>query len=511
MSRIFFRIALTVIVLFNFSEIFAQDYAETALLFSRTRPAGSARIQGLGGAQIALGGDYSSGLSNPAGLGMFNRSEFTFSTALSSHTMSANYDGNTFNENRTVFNIPGVSFVWHMPKENGAFLGGSFAVSLSRVNDFNRATLYNGTPGESSIVDYFIDEAWGATTDQFDEDRGPEYNTPTGLAYFNYLIGPRSILPEPDKGRNDEYFTDADYPQNQQEEVLVKGASNQWTFSYGGNIQDRFFFGAGVGIASIRYKSQKIFSESFTVEPVEYLQLNENIDVRGSGVNATLGLTARPVDFLQIGVSFVTPTFYSFTETYEASMSSEWNNYDYYGDGNTNDDSPFLNNERASTDIVTSDYNLTTPSKLSAGIAFISEYGLISGDVEFTNPAKAKYTSDTPGVSYTPENNDVQALYESVVNFRIGAEGRYEIYRVRLGYGLQSNSYKSGIEANNTITSLSGGAGIRTKKFYIDFALIHSQGKEFSYRPYTVFDGSEPVINMKNKTITGMITAGFTF
>ena len=44
----------------------AQGYVESALLFSRTRPGGSARIQGAGGAQIALGGDYSSALSNPA-------------------------------------------------------------------------------------------------------------------------------------------------------------------------------------------------------------------------------------------------------------------------------------------------------------------------------------------------------------------------------------------------------------------------------------------------------------
>src|SRR5688572_1983503 len=135
MSRNFFRIVLTAIVLLNFSEVFSQDYAETALLFSRTRPAGSARIQALGGSQIALGGDYSSGLSNPAGLGMFNKSEFTFSAGLSSHTTSANYLGNESDDNRTIFNIPGVSFVWHMPKDRGAFLGGSFAVSLSRIND----------------------------------------------------------------------------------------------------------------------------------------------------------------------------------------------------------------------------------------------------------------------------------------------------------------------------------------------------------------------------------------
>ncbi|MBT1700562.1 hypothetical protein KK083_26980 [Fulvivirgaceae bacterium PWU4] len=513
MSRKIFRIALTALVLLNFSVAFAQDYAETALLFSRTRPAGSARIQALGGSQIALGGDYSSGLSNPAGLGMFNRSEFTFSTGLSSHNTSANYFGNSTDDNRTVFNIPGLSLVWHMPKDNGAFLGGSFGISFSRINDFNNATLYSGKNDDSSIIDYFIDQAFGQTTDQFKEG-GRHYNSPTGLAYYNYLIGAKSILDPP--GPNDEYFTDAGYPDKQQEEILVKGASNQWTFSYGANISDRFFFGAGVGIASIRYKSQKTFTEDFLPgnpndqDTLYYLQLNENLDIRGSGVNATFGAIARPLDFLQIGVSFVTPTFYSISETYSASMGTRWDNFDYFGDGkeilgdNVNDP------DRPHTDVVTSDYNLTTPLKFNAGVAFISKYGFISGDIEMVNPAKAKYTSDTPGITYTDENGSIRRNYEPVINYHIGAEFRYEIYRVRAGYGVLANTYRNNITSNNQITSISGGVGIRTKDFSIDFALVNSSSKRYDYQPYTFFDGSGPAASLKNRSMMGMLTFGFT-
>src|SRR5688572_7860212 len=56
----------------------AQSYAETAMMFSRTKPTGSARILGMGGAQLSVGGDFSSAYSNPAGLGMYNRSEVSF-------------------------------------------------------------------------------------------------------------------------------------------------------------------------------------------------------------------------------------------------------------------------------------------------------------------------------------------------------------------------------------------------------------------------------------------------
>src|SRR5688500_16973035 len=328
------RIFLTAILLINFVAASAQDYTETALLFARTKPSGSARILGLGGAQTALGGDYSSALSNPAGLGMFNRSEFTFSLGLADHQTSANYFGTHTDHNRTVFNIPGISYVWHMPKQNEeSFYGGSLGISLSRVNDFNRSTLYQGDNAQnstypSSIIDFFIEQAFGETTDQFFEPEFPNYNTPTALAYFNYLIGPKSIRPE--GGPEDEYFTDATFPY-QQEEIIVKGASNQWSISYGGNVKDMFFFGAGIGITSLRYESQKIFTEEFFGDvDVEALQLVENLNIRGSGFNATFGAIVRPVNFLQVGVSYTTPTFYGLTETYDASMWSRWNDFDYY-------------------------------------------------------------------------------------------------------------------------------------------------------------------------------------
>src|SRR5688572_10079125 len=101
--RIFFGATLSVILLsINFS--WAQSYSESALLFSRTQPAGSARILSLGGTQTALGGDYSSALSNPAGLGMYNRSEFTFSPALTFYNTKTEFNGTPTDESSSKFN-----------------------------------------------------------------------------------------------------------------------------------------------------------------------------------------------------------------------------------------------------------------------------------------------------------------------------------------------------------------------------------------------------------------------
>lgn len=501
-TKILGGISLTVIVMSLSSSAVAQSYAESALLFSRTQPSGSARIQSLGGTQTALGGDYSSALSNPAGLGMFNRSEFTFTPGLASYNTSTTFDGSPAEESSSKLNIPGLSYVLHLPNEKntGGYIGGAFGISLSRVNDFNRSTLYSGRNEISSIVDYFLEQANGDTPDQFDDY---QFNTPTGLAYYNYLIGPRSILDPP--GPEDRYFTDAPIESDQQEEITTKGTAYQWSFSYGGNYKDIFFFGGGVGLTTLRYNSQKIFTEQYDSDIIDKLELAENLNIRGSGINATLGVTVRPINFLQLGVSFTSPTYYQITEKYDAAMSTQWNNYDYW-DGEEN---ITLNNESASTDVVISEYNLTTPLKLSGGIAFITKYGFITGDVETTNPAKARYSSDIEGISFTSDNNVIKSIYKSTVNYRIGAEFKYKIFRLRGGYNMQSNTFENS-DTDNKITSISGGAGVRLSKFYIDFALINRKSDSF-YSPYTLNDGSEPVVSIKNKTTMGMVTVGFTF
>ncbi len=511
-----FRFYLTAIILFNFGVASAQDYAESALLFSRTTPAGSARILGMGGAQTSLGGDFSSAASNPAGLGMFNRSEFTFSLGLTDHQSSTNYSpypsstrGMYTESNRSVFNVPAISYVWNMPNDNSeTFFGGSLAFSFSRVNDFNRQTIYRGDNEENSIIDYFIDQAWGETTDQF-FDNGRHVGTPTGLAYFNYLIGPTSI--EDPQAPDDEYFTDAGYP-FQTEEILVKGASNQWSVSYGGNVKDMFFFGGGIGISSLRYKSTKTFDEDFgrTTEPsLEALQLTENLEIRGSGFNATLGAIVRPVRFLQFGLSYTTPTFYTLSETYDASMWSRWDDFDYYQDGEVilGDNS----NNPEKTDLVVSDYNFTAPAKLRGGITFLSKYGFITADVEMVNLSGAKYGSRDTYISFDPENQDIKSVYDKAINYRVGAEFRKNIVRLRAGYAVQGNTFSNQIDADNTVTSFSGGAGVRLKTFYIDLAIIHSKSKEYQYRPYTFFDGSGPAADITDKTLNGLVTVGFTF
>ena len=158
-------------------------------------------MQGMGGVQNALGGDISSAYYNPAGLGMFNHSDFSFTPAYAIANSSSSYLGNSSTENKTNLVLPNFGMAFHSTKnESKGLLGGTFAINFNRINDFNSTFSYHGTNKDNSIIDYFVNDAYGTNTSQFSSN-GFNYNSPTGLAYFNYLIGPQSIL-DPNDPRN---------------------------------------------------------------------------------------------------------------------------------------------------------------------------------------------------------------------------------------------------------------------------------------------------------------------
>jgi hypothetical protein len=505
---------LAAMLMLSANVLMAQSYTETALMFSRTKPTGSARILGMGGANISLGGDFSSAYSNPAGLGMYNRSEFSFTPGYYSLKNSGSYvtSNSTISDNntdlKTSLNISGLGLMFSKPQNDEGFLHGTFGITVTRLNDFNSNLHYRGVNSSSSLIDYFINDANGGTPDQFGSE-GALYNTVTGLAYDNFLIGQASLLDPafPD----DAYFTDFDPSINadvvQEETVQTKGAQNQWNFSYGANFNDKFFLGGGVGVVALNFQSHKVFTEDFTDQPINGYTLTEDLQIKGTGINLTVGAIGRPVDGLQIGASISTPTRYNLTDTYSAKMSSSWKNFDYYGDG-----SEMLNDVASQTDVITSGYNLRTPWKFSAGASYIfGKSGLVTLDVEQLNYGGSKYSSNTTGVSYDADNNDINNLYANVWNVRAGGEFRYESFRLRAGAGYRPDPFKDQQDGlSRSIFSGSLGAGYRANKFFVDVAYVKSWGSN-TYRPYTIPNDASPMLNYDQNLSNIVGTIGFTF
>lgn len=491
----------------------AQDFVDNALLFSNTTPGGSARIRAMGGVQNSLGGDYSSAYSNPAGLGMYNRSEFTISPGLHISTSRSTYFGEETDDSRTAFNIPGFSLVFH--NESGkreGFLGGSFAISLNRVNDFNQRYSYSGTNTQSSIAHMFVEDANGIPFDPYPYEgllpEGEFFYGPTGLAFNQYIIDTIQI-----DGNPDDYYYDSpltaywDEPGEtgsvrQFESSERSGGQYQWSFAYGANFSDKVFVGATLGLTTLRFKLKQTYRESdFQFDdlppgytnPVQNFELEETYDIRGSGLNFGLGVIYRPINFLQLGASIQTPTIYGITDTYSATMSSAW-------EGETLDPTGFKSP-------LLSEYNLRTPMRVNTGATFISKVGFISADVEFINYSQARYTS-TGDFSYTGENSDIKTQYQSAINYRLGGEYRFDNWRARAGVGYMSDPIATE-ETNRSQTGISGGFGYRDRNFFIDFAANFTSRKGNRF-PYSSMQG-EPVATQKFNVMSYMVTVGFPF
>ena len=456
-------------------------------------------MQSMGGAQIALGGDMSLALSNPAGLGFYNRSEFSLSPALEFHNSASTYLGELSNDSRTKFNFNqiGVSFDLK-PDEESEYKGGAFAITITRINDFYNNYTIEGTNTETSIIDSFLQQANGGTTSQFGG------NDLLSLSYYNYLIGPESILTPP--GADDLYFTDATGIPDQRERISTEGSQYQWSFSYGGNVSDRFYFGAGLGIVDLNYSSYRSYSESFTVDPLDNIQINEDLSISGTGINGTVGLIIKPVPFINIGASFISPTYYGLDDNYAADLSTNWNNFFYEDaiDGDT-----LLNNLYSETDLLVSDYNLTTPWRFNGGVAFfIGKQGFITADVEYIDYTQARL--NTSLFSMRDDNKAIEEYATSSINVRAGAEFRVNVLRLRAGYANYSSAQGALNPVDGNSNVFTGGLGVRLSDYYFDMGLVHNRIKQ-AYSPYLLENATIPVADIKSNNTKLMFTLGFNF
>jgi long-subunit fatty acid transport protein len=480
-------------------------YFEDALRFSRFQSTGSARIMGIGGTQMSLGGDISNIHTNPAGLGFFRRSEFSFSPSISTWTTETNYLGQ-FQENRTNnFSIPNLSLVISKtkgPLNPSKFRGGSFGISFNRTNHFNNQFGYfSDIQGNTSIIDYFLDQANGIPENQI-ENFGL-----TGLAYQTFLINPITVDEQGNPINNPTQYDSfvLGFP-FQDETVIQEGRISQTSFSYGANYDNKLFLGAGLGLTSLTYRSRKNYGEEFFDEPLIDSRINEELFISGFGANINLGVIYKPVEKVNLGINFQSPTWYNMNEEYRASMVNLFDNFFF------EPEDIVLGREEASTPVVLGNYNLNTPLRLSGGATFfLGKNGFISADIDYLDYSQSRINSRdfNPGA----DNQEIRILYGQTLNYRVGGEFRFDIWRIRGGYGYYGDPFRESSIVNRIGQQYTGGFGARLNKFYVDFAYMYTLSDQL-YSSYTLIENGVnigPIVQIRNRISTGMMTFGFNF
>lgn len=513
------------------------QYHQDALRFSQTNflVGSSGRMQGIAGAQTSLGGDISSAGSNPAGLGFFNRGSAVYTMGLDFQNSDDEFSGLTTPNFSNVFGIRNAGVVMNYNKgrfTEEKFKGGSLGITFSKVSDYNRDYSYEGASG-TSIVDFFLDQAYqnglgtgtygAAAYNQFLID----YDDPSNPTDYGYYKGNTSIItPVSDPAFAGSDFTSpfgAGYSEPYQfESISERGGQHQFNLSWGGNYDDRFYFGAGLGVRTLYYQRTRELRENDFLIPdgtdnvsnwasdpwMNSIDFRDKLVARGAGINMSFGAILRPVDMITVGVSYQTPTFMNINEESEFDLTAFWGEgYSYYdslGDGITYD----LNEDLGTylSPIFETTYKIKTPARLNLGTTvFLGKTGFITADVEMVDYANAELQSRD--FSTLTDNQRVQD-FESVVNYRLGAEFRMDNIRFRGGLGM--NQDPSGNGNDQAITTF--GIGYKSSDYFVDLAIVNTKFDQ-QYNPYTfgVYSLSDPIVNSTIRNTTVTVSAGFSF
>lgn len=502
----------------NYSQAqYSQEFVNTAFQLSQTSPGGTARILGLGEAQTALGGDISAAGSNPAGLGFFNKSVFSFTPVFNYLNTSSRYLGTEISDGRLNFNFGNLGAAIKNSSGSGKFKGGAFGISINRIADFQNQIRYEGynfNALENGIIDFDDDHPadlvqYAVLYSKVNSNGEISFeNDLAELAYETFLISPfqdgngnyfvdrdfyatddNGNLLTDDNGNIIPAYSEPNFPVYQSQTIDTRGAAYQTSIAYGGNYDDRLYFGGNIGILTMTRRVEKEYIERPTNADLNNLILEENSEQNGTGISATFGLIGRPINTLLVGLNYTTPSYYVIEEIRDITLTANYagNVQESFG----YDYEPF-------------DYTVITPSKLKLGATyFFGKLGFITGDVETVNYAGANLSNPSTGESFSDENRTIND-YKSTINYRLGAEFRYEIFRFRGGVSVLSDPIED--NADQGEVKFNFGGGIRTEDFFADLTILTSQGRESLVSPYP---GQQAVV--KNQNSGFAFTLGFFF
>lgn len=481
-------VQIIALCMFSFSMSSMAQNEDDALRYSRQQYGGTARTIALGGSFGALGADFSSLSTNPAGIGLYRKSEITFSPQVFYRNANTNYLGSNAEDSRYAFNFQNLGLVFngqtrHAKKDTKGWKSFSFGIGMNRIADFNNRTLSSGTNGSGSFLDAFTADAQGKETEQFDRFT-------TQMAYQTYLINPVNDSLNPNR-----YFSEMPSGINklQTRNTSASGGINETAISFGGNYNNFLFWGATIGIARIRYNYTSNFEERDITDSValDNFVYSEDVATRGSGTNLKAGIIVMPLDWVRIGASVHTPTFYQLSETFDYSMSSSFDDGSSYS---------FADNGSF-------DYNLRTPFRAMGSLAFIiGKMGLITGDVEFVDYREANLRAVR--YSFLDENAAIETKYTAATNFRAGTEWKFDRFSVRGGYSYFGSPF-SNTNWESATQTFSVGGGYREEDFFLDLAYYQSS---MSRKVYLYNGDFNPNLVSEKLSWGGVVaTLGFKF
>jgi len=446
-----------------------------ALRYSMNQLPTTARSLGSGGAFGALGADLSAGVINPAGIGVYRSNQFVLSGAMLNSKAETNYLGTSTSDNEFNLNIPNIGLVFSKRNYKGrkpvkeGWIYTNFSMGMNRSNSFSGIVNYNGVNSSTSMLDYFAQRANGLTTQEIgatDNEFDYGFNDIEVMAWEAFLIdsvGDRQYgAAIPDDAR----------AINQKQIISTSGAMNEFHFSLAANYSNKLFLGGGLTVTSVRYEENDKFREIDNVDMGSVWDewvLERYLKTTGVGVSGRIGMIIKPVQWLRAGLSLTTPSILNLRDEYSDDL------YATLDDG-----SDFHYQTRDGR----FDYKVVTPLKSTvSAAAVLGKKGFVSTDIEFVDYStmRLRPTED----AFEVANDLIRQKYSNTVNFRIGGEYVWDMYRFRTGYAHYGSPFSSSIESGMDRNYFTFGIGIKESNWALDLAMVHQRG-ETTLQPYAL-------------------------
>ena len=367
---------------------------------------GTARSMAMGNAFTALGADMVSTSLNPAGVGMYVGGDFSFG-AMIVPSKSKTTGGDPFYsagdienfDNKTLrMAIPSFGVVTPVSIGTGAITNINFALSYNRIADFNQDRLMASYDNSAmnSMANYFRELA-SANPNSFifDKDGRLEYGDPY---YWGAVLGYKNGIINKD---GEGWFIDRigkNVIVDNYSATKTRGSLGEWAFTAGFNIVDKLYLGISLGIHDLDYRRDVYYGENYHYAEgetpsgedmpyqMQYVNYRQYTRYSGSGHNFKFGLTARPFNWLRVGVAYHTPTYYSLDIGYRGKMRSETHSAGSNPEGYDLAPGGYFEDKVKSP--IWEDYGIyswefRSPSRLLAGLALtLGKRAIISVDVE---------------------------------------------------------------------------------------------------------------------------------
>jgi len=431
---------------------------------------GTARFNAMGGAMGALGGDVSTLMTNPAGMGIYRSSEFTLSPTFVPMTGLADFYGNSSSQSELNFNLNNFGYVRAFEmNDKGKWKYLQFGLSYVPLKNLNADYTIRGQHNDGSLSQEIAADAFGILSDDL-EGQDPFYIFP---AYDTFLIDPDSTTSALDYVSAIPVGTQID----QETRLNRRGRVSETVFAGSANYNDKLYLGFGIGYNKVVFDEYMDYQETVLDTGVTDLisfSMIQDVEMRGSGINIKLGAIYRVSDLLRIGGAYTSPTWNFMNTSWNTSIST------YFNDGQR-----YTRNAPA---LGSNDYYMTTPARMMASIGFVlGKRGLFDVDYEYVDYAGGKLGSYRPTpIDFSASNSALRSNMRSVGNLRAGLELRHEQWSLRGGYAYYPDPYQEGkisMDANKTI--ISGGLGYRKDQVNVDLGIRNTRfGTDYqSYAP----------------------------